>query len=135
MVVQSIAVTDYSTGTQYKYGDTSGAWTSIQAVGGKVNGNAGGSSNADTNAPTITTTNGVNVIPLTAARTSESAWATPTVYPWVPQATTLTAGGAAVTTDLRGLPSGWYVNGDGKVVPPSAAPIGKSSDVLVRCLC
>ena len=42
MYVQSISVTDYSTGTEYKYGDQSGDWTSIVSTGGKVNGNAGG---------------------------------------------------------------------------------------------
>lgn len=43
MTVQSVSVVDYSTGSQYSYGDTSGEWTSIQASGGSVNGNAGGS--------------------------------------------------------------------------------------------
>lgn len=43
MTVQSVSVVDYSTGSQYTYGDTSGKWTSIQASGGSVNGNAGGS--------------------------------------------------------------------------------------------
>ncbi|KAG5294487.1 extracellular cell wall glucanase Crf1 [Histoplasma ohiense] len=38
MGLKSISVTDYSTGTQYRYTDRSGSWQSIEAIGGKVNG-------------------------------------------------------------------------------------------------
>lgn len=38
MYIKSIIAADYSTGTEYKYTDQSGDWTSIEAVGGKVNG-------------------------------------------------------------------------------------------------
>ncbi len=41
MTARSIVVSDYSTGKQYKYGDTSGTWQSVQAVDGKVNANVG----------------------------------------------------------------------------------------------
>lgn len=41
--VKSIKVQDYSTGSEYKYTDHSGSWTSIAAVNGKINGNLGGS--------------------------------------------------------------------------------------------
>ena len=34
MYVQSVRVTDFSTGSEYKYGDTSGTWQSIQTVPG-----------------------------------------------------------------------------------------------------
>ena len=34
MYVQSVRVTDFSTGSEYKYGDTSGSWQSIQTVPG-----------------------------------------------------------------------------------------------------
>ena len=34
MVVQSVRITDFSTGSEYKYGDTSGTWQSIQTVPG-----------------------------------------------------------------------------------------------------
>lgn len=124
MVVQSIAVTDYSTGTQYKYGDTSGAWTSIESVGGKVNGNANGASGVDTSAPAITSTAGGNVVPFQGTHQSNTVYVTPSVYPWVPQATTLTTG-TTVATTYPGLPSGWTVTSGGKVVPPSAAPAGE----------
>jgi hypothetical protein len=39
--VRSLLVKDYSTGFMYTYGDQSGAWTSIQAVGGEIKGDAG----------------------------------------------------------------------------------------------
>ncbi len=38
MYIQSITVEDYSTGSEYKYTDTSGDWTSIEAVDGTING-------------------------------------------------------------------------------------------------
>ncbi|ODQ57279.1 glycoside hydrolase family 16 protein [Wickerhamomyces anomalus NRRL Y-366-8] len=38
MYVERIVVSDYSSGTEYKYTDQSGDWTSIEAVDGKVNG-------------------------------------------------------------------------------------------------
>lgn len=36
--VKSVTVQDYSTGSEYIYGDHSGSWTSIESVGGEVNG-------------------------------------------------------------------------------------------------
>ena len=62
MVVSSVSVTDYSTGSEYVYYDRSGDWTSIGSKGGKVNGNAGGSM-VDTDAPQITSTSNSNIIP------------------------------------------------------------------------
>lgn len=53
MVVSSVSVSDYSTGTQYKYGTTSGKWQDIVAVGGKVNSGGGGSV---ANIPAVTAT-------------------------------------------------------------------------------
>ncbi|PKS05401.1 hypothetical protein jhhlp_008777 [Lomentospora prolificans] len=60
MYVKSMVVTDYSTGDEYVYGDKSGAWTSIKAVNGVVNGNLDGastsSSTSSTDEPGTTTT-------------------------------------------------------------------------------
>lgn len=121
MVVQSIAVTDYSTGTQYQYGDTSGSWQSIKATGGQVNGNAGGASGTDTNAPAITsTTAGGGAVPFDGQRGGDVSATRPSIYPWVPQTTTLTSATVG-STNLPGLPPGWSVNSQGKVVPPSTA--------------
>ena len=55
MYVKSVAVTDYSSGSEYKYGDTSGAWTSIESTGGTVNGRSG-ASGTEVAAPAITST-------------------------------------------------------------------------------
>lgn len=38
MHIKSLVVSDYSSGTEYVYGGTSGDWTSIEAVDGSVNG-------------------------------------------------------------------------------------------------
>lgn len=126
MYVQSVAVSDYSTGTSYSYSGTSGDWTSIKAAGGTIN---GGPSSVDTAAPAVTsTTNGA--VPWDGThRDTTSTYSTPDVWPWVASTTMATATGAATATNTEypGLPSGWTVNASGKVVPPSAAPIGKPS--------
>lgn len=38
MEIERIIVTDYSSGSNYKYTDRSGEWSSIQTIGGEVNG-------------------------------------------------------------------------------------------------
>ncbi|KAH3662194.1 hypothetical protein OGAPHI_005442 [Ogataea philodendri] len=38
MYIKNLVVVDYSTGSEYRYGDTSGSWTSVDAVDGEVNG-------------------------------------------------------------------------------------------------
>jgi beta-glucanase (GH16 family) len=131
MVVQSASVIDYSTGEKYSYGDRSGTWGSIVAQGGQINANAGAASGTDTNAPQITSTSsGGNPEPFEGThRSEEGPYTTPTVYPWVPQSTTFSS--AVVTnTNYPGLPSGWTVSSNGKVVPPqSAAPVSKDLPV------
>ncbi|MCJ1343047.1 hypothetical protein MMC31_001237 [Peltigera leucophlebia] len=121
MQVKSIAVTDYSTGTQYVYSGSSGTWESIQAVGGKVNSGGGkGVTPVDPAPPTIT---GANSAPMPFGgthRDTSSTYVTPDIYPWV--ATTLKKSPAATVTTYPGLPSGWTVTDTGKVLPPSAAP-------------
>jgi hypothetical protein len=107
MYVQSVSVVDYSTGTQYKYGDQSGDWTSIESVGGRVNGNVGGAL-ADSSSP------------------SSPDPATSSVQPFYQPS----ASAATNYTSYPGLPSGWTVNPTtGKVVPPSSAPVSKHPPV------
>ncbi|KAK0363764.1 transglycosylase [Friedmanniomyces endolithicus] len=119
MYVQSLAVTDYSTGTKYTYGDQSGAWNTIESTGGTVNGNAG-SSQTDTSAPAITSTSSGNVEPFSGTHADCTTCTTPGAGSWT--FSTMTT--AAVTnTNYPGLPSGWTVSGSGKVIPPSAAPV------------
>jgi len=127
MVVNSVTATDYSTGTKYTYGDETGAWTSIESTGGKVNGNANAVPVDSSDAPTVTTTSGGNVEPFSGTHASCSAsCTTPGVGSW----TMSTAVSASVTnTQYPGLPSGWTVSGSGKVIPPSAAPVSKHSPV------
>ena len=122
MVVQSIAVTDYSTGTAYTYGDTSGAWTSIKSTGGKINGNDGGSSPTDSAPPVITSTSSGNQ-PFSGTHADCTTCTTPGIGSWT--ATTLSTA-TILNTNLPGLPSGWGVDPTtGKVIPPSAAPVSK----------
>ncbi|KAF2835667.1 glycoside hydrolase family 16 protein [Patellaria atrata CBS 101060] len=119
MQVRSIKVSDYSTGTQYVYTGTSGTWQEINAVGGSVN--SGSGTNVDTAAPAITSTSSGQPIPFRPEGES-STYVKPSVYPWVPEATTLST--ATVTySNYPGLPSGWTVTSEGKVVPPSSAPV------------
>lgn len=96
MVVKSLAVTDYSTGTSYKYGDQSGNWTSIESVGGSVNGNIG------------------------AAGASVSSADVPsgTASPSIPAGLSPAQSAAAVSTS--GIPAGWVITASGKVVPSGA---------------
>ncbi|KAL6895562.1 family 18 glycoside hydrolase [Trichoderma longibrachiatum] len=115
MMVQSITVSDYSTGKQYVYGDSSGSWQSIQAVGGQVNGNTG-----NKNVLTVTASNSnagstptiVLSIPVGGIGTDKSpATATQTGWPWV----------AGATPTSGTIPSGWHMNPDGKIARNAAA--------------
>lgn len=121
MTVKSLRVTDYSTGKQYTYKDTSGSWQSIQAVDGQVNGNAGGQKNIPTvtatgvSAPTgsapgaTTSAPGVPVGGL--GKDGSAATKTQTGWPWV--GTNPPSGGS--------IPSGWYMTPEGKIMRSSAA--------------
>jgi hypothetical protein len=120
MVVQSISVTDYSTGKSYTYSDSTGTWTSIKAAGGSIN---GGSTNVDTSAPAVTSVVS-GAVPFEGTHRTSSLASTPGIGSW--RATT-TGLQTAVATTYPGLPSGWTVNSSGKVVPPNGANAGKST--------
>lgn len=120
MEVKSIAVTDYSTGSQYKYTGTDGTWQSITAVGGKVNSGGKGvkpavspSGEGDTNSP----------MPFQGTHRSDPSSAQPNAGGWSP--TTLQTSTQVTATTYPGLPAGWTVTDSGKVVPPSAAPVSE----------
>lgn len=83
MYLKSLTVTDYSTGTAYKYGDTSGTWESITAEGGKVNGNSGAEPTSTESAPAITSTADNAPVPWSGTHRETSSWVTPNVWPWV----------------------------------------------------
>jgi len=126
MQVKSIAVTDYSTGTSYRYSDASGTWGSIQADQGKVNpGGGSGAVVAGAAAPAVTSTSNSAPIPFEGThRDSSSTFTQPNVYPWVAGATTLQTS-TVTATSIPGLPSGWLVTSSGKVVPPNAAAVSE----------
>ncbi|CAG8223013.1 unnamed protein product [Penicillium salamii] len=83
MYLKSLTVTDYSTGTAYKYGDTSGTWQSIIAEGGQVNGNSGSEPTSTESAPAITSTAENAPVPWSGTHKETSSWVTPNVWPWV----------------------------------------------------
>lgn len=125
MKVASLMVQDYSTGTQYVYGDQSGTWKSIKAVGGTVfsGGNAPVAS-----APAVTATATGQPLPFTPHETS--SYVRPSVYPWIPDPSATTATAQATYANYPGLPSGWTVSDSGKVIPPSSASVNVPSRVF-----
>nr|POE48147.1 putative extracellular glycosidase [Quercus suber] len=119
MVVKSLSVVDYSTGTAYTYGDQSGAWTSIESTGGTVNGNSGGASGTNVAPPVITSSSSGSMEPFSGTHAGCSTCSTPGLGTW---AISTVSEATATETTYPGLPAGWTVSGSGKVVPPSAAP-------------
>lgn len=118
MVVKSVAVTDYSTGTQYSYSGTSGTWQSIQSQGGKIN-SGGGKAVAPADSGSSSSTSGAAPIPFTGTHRKEEDAVTTraNVYPWV--ATTLATSTTAPTT-YPNLPSGYKVGANGKIYRAAA---------------
>ncbi|CAG9971708.1 unnamed protein product [Clonostachys byssicola] len=116
MMVKKLVVTDYSTGKQYKYGDTSGDWESIQAVDGKVNGNINNKNAVTATATAVGSVSTGVGIPVGGIGTDKAATATQTGWPWVGTANP-TAGA---------IPSGWYMTSEGKIMRESTGS-GSSS--------
>jgi beta-glucanase (GH16 family) len=132
MYLKSIEVQDYSTGTQYTYSGSAGTWQSIQSTGGTINPQGGSDTPTDTsNAPAVTAAAESAPIPFEGThRDDSSTYVTPSVWPWVGSATATlqTSVSTASVTTYPGLPSGWVVMDDGRVLPPSnAAPMSSSS--------
>lgn len=124
MHVRSISVRDYSTGTQYSYSDTSGTWGSIRATDGTVNPKGGKGAAAIIDAPPpVTSASKAAPMPFEGTHREESTYVKPDVYPWVPS--TLQTSATSVATTYPGLPSGWTVRSDGKVLPPSSAAVSE----------
>jgi len=130
MVVKSIMVQDYSTGTAYKYGDTSGAWPSIQAIGGAVGstGNVGGSGSSSASA--VVSSAVVSSAVVSSAVVSTVIVSSTTVRPVSTVMTTsvsrTTNPTSSVPNSYPGLPSGWIVTSSGKVFPVSSASTRKA---------
>ena len=121
MYLKSIAVTDYSTGTQYSYSGTDGTWQSINAAGGKVNPSGSAGSQPEAAAPSVTASSN-SPMPFAGTHRDSSSANQPNAGGWSP--TTLQTGVTTATT-YPGLPSGWTVTSSGKVVPPSSAPVSE----------
>lgn len=118
MYVKSIAVTDYSTGTQYTYSGTDGTWQSIKSTGGTI-GSSGGGSKVDSNAPAVTLVSNGAPVPFEGTHRDTASTAVHSGYPWV--ASTLVTSPSSTATTYPGLPAGWTVTSSGKVLPPSNA--------------
>lgn len=110
MVVQSINVQDYSTGSEYKYEGSSGSWQDITAVGGSV-----GSSGSGT--PTVP---GGYIQPsVTWTGTHQTSAATShTGYPWV-------ASSAPQASSSAGPPASSYLSTLGYDTTSSAPAVSK----------
>ncbi|KAJ2907054.1 hypothetical protein MKZ38_008622 [Zalerion maritima] len=106
MIVSEISITDYSTGSAYRYTDNSGSWASIEAVDGEINGNLGGAGDLTTTATATAAQTGSPTIPA-GGIDGGSTTSTPTGWPWESSATPST--GSA--------PDGWVYTDDGKIVP------------------
>lgn len=131
MQVKSISVTDYSTGSQYKYSGTDGTWQSITAVGGSVNPQGGKGSPAGSSAPEVSATTNSGPMPFQGTHSDKSTnVAQPNAGGWTP--TTLATSGTPTVTTYPGLPDGWTVTSSGKVLPPSAAPVSEPPPIQRR---
>jgi beta-glucanase (GH16 family) len=107
MYVKNVKVQDYSTGTSYVYGDTSGSWQSIKSNGGTINSEGGGSS-VISSAPAVTSTSTGQPQPFVAS-----------------------GSGTTTYTNYPGLPSGWTVSPSGKVLPPNGAVRERTLSLLM----
>lgn len=126
MQVKSVTVTDYSTGTQYKYNGNSGSWQSIVAVGGTVN--PGGNSNVQVAGPAVTSVSSGQPLVFASPPAGSPIVSTPSGYPWVPLTTLSTAAASATYSNYPGLPSGWTVSSSGKAVPPSGSALVRTNN-------
>ncbi|KAL2263235.1 hypothetical protein VTK26DRAFT_7654 [Humicola hyalothermophila] len=119
MVVRSAAITDYSTGKKYTYGDQSGTWQSIRSEGGEINGNLGGAGD----------------IRVTASAPAATGTPSPSVPPGgIGGSSSSSSGGGSPTGPI---PDGWVMTSEGKIVPvgssttpPSQQPSSPPSSSL-----
>lgn len=108
MVVKSISISDYSTGTSYEYKGQSGNMADVVAVDGVIGADKG------------------------ATATSNDAPAVTSVSPSVP-AGLGSSDEASQTVVVEGVPSGWVVSSNGKIVPIAAGAVSRPSIVGVAC--
>lgn len=131
MYVRSVAVTDYSTGNEYVYTGSEGTWQSIKSEGGEINPEGGKNTPTDTSdAPTVTSAAPNAPVPFDGANTEVgSTDPKPSGWPWsgeAPASEVSSVSSAPVETP-PGLPEGWIVMEDGRVLPPENAASPMSS--------
>ena len=125
MIVESIEVSDYSTGSAYRYTDNSGNVGGIEAVNGAVGGNRG-------ETPVV-------VVPTEVQSASNSVTSGPIIPPGIgytadpsgqdsqpPMNGSNGLGRGVPMPSVAGVPEGWVVTSTGKIVPISDAVLGKS---------
>ncbi|KAF3492306.1 uncharacterized protein GIQ15_01823 [Arthroderma uncinatum] len=130
MVVKSIKVTDYSTGKEYRYTNMSGSWQSIEAVGGKVNGQGKPGEGPKVESSTLSnspSTNAPEPAPTAPGGGIGNPQAPPTTVsnprPTPGSPSQSQTGPSPTMTSLIGLPSSWVVTetGTGGVVTPTSS--------------
>jgi beta-glucanase (GH16 family) len=129
MEVQKITISDYSTGKEYKYSDTSGSWQSIEAVDGKINGNYNSDDSVTVTASAEGSTATAPIsVPVGGIPQGTTTAVTETGWPWVATGTPSSQTTAPDSDSGGSTPSGWTMSSDGKIVPtggaaaPSRAP-------------
>lgn len=110
MIVQSIAISDYSTGTSYEYVGNSGNMADIISNGGEIGLDKGATATTAV-APTVTSLS--PSVPAGLGSSSDDS--------------------ATATIVVEGVPSGWVVSSNGKIVPVSAGTDSRPSIVGVAC--
>ena len=104
MLLKSIHVTDYSSGSQYSYSGTAGTWQSIVSNGGQINSQGNGTPASSGIAPQVTSSV-PNSAPLGFGNGGDSsgATATRTGWPWIGTATATVV--TVVSSSTSGLTS------------------------------
>ncbi|RCI14871.1 hypothetical protein L249_7040 [Ophiocordyceps polyrhachis-furcata BCC 54312] len=125
MLVQSVSVTDYSTGKEYRYKDQSGSDSSIEAVGGAVNANANRNTLAISPNAAASRAGGPDSVPVGGlARDGSQATRSQAGWPWVPGA--VPTGGP--------IPSGWHMTPEGKIMRDAASAAHRLASALPMLL-
>lgn len=112
MIVESISVTDYSTGTAYRYNGNTGNLDTIVAVDGVIGGNQGSKSVVEVPSPVLdaaSSTSSGPIIPPGIGYTADPTEETPSEDS--------NGGYQAPPPQVPGVPEGWVVTAEGKIVP------------------
>ncbi|EEQ92526.1 murein transglycosylase, variant 1 [Blastomyces dermatitidis ER-3] len=132
MGLKSIAVTDYSTGTEYRYTDTSGNWGSIEAVGGKVNGRGtpGSGQQVESSIPPAEATRPppTKGLPSDWIVTDSGRASTPSTASRTSQPTSQSSPSSSASSSARGPESSPSITATGFVTSPTVTPSPSATD-------